>query len=225
MTRLLARGWGILLSVFASPFLLLWSSLAFGVPAAGTADVAGSLVGRVQYLSGLLQNPETRLSDEQRHELKLLIDSAVAITGRASGAAGPGSCYNEAYKYLSRDDALLLCEGGGDSETAHCFVQAKDVMAKEQAVRLCKDRGTSRTFVCYQTAHRHLSVDGSVSLCAMRGTEETAACFSEAYRRIHADQAIRLCRNGGSLERLVCLESASRQFARCDDAIDQCRSH
>ena len=225
MTSLCGRVCLAMASAFVVSLTFYAATPAFSVTNSVGDDSTHSLEARIQSLSTQLQSPVTRLSKEQRQELQLLLDGALAITRRATIAAGPGSCYNEAYRHLSRDEALQLCEGDGDFETAQCFLQAKGSLSNEQAIRLCKDRGTPRAVICYQRAHRYLSGEKSVSLCESRGTEETAACFSEAYRKVNVDQALKLCKHGGSMERLVCLENAWRQFARCEDAIDQCRSY
>lgn len=166
----------------------------FALPAFGGDEAQVDLAERASRLADDLADPKVRLSDEQRAEVRTLLKAAATVIEARAGAAGPGACYNEAYRELSREVALELCEGGGDLETARCFKEAKGVLQVDQAVRLCKSGGTIRTLVCYNQARRHLTVEKSIDLCTSRGTEETAGCLGDAVRTLPADQAITHCR-------------------------------
>lgn len=196
--------------------------LSLAALATSSALGAEELVERSRRLTGALESTVGKLTDEQREEVRAFLEAAQLVVDQAGGAAGPGACYNEAYRSLSRDIALELCEGESNHETVRCFREASPILPLAQAVRLCRQGGSFRTFVCFAQAHRELIAERSVELCEQQGTEETASCYAKARHTLTADQAVRLCRLRGTTERVACVDDQQRRLT-ADEAVEYCK--
>ena len=139
-------------------------------------------------------------------------------------ATGPGACYNEAYRLLTRDEARALCSDDSSMETAGCFSRAIRLLPKESAIRLCQGATDQEApMECFRSAQRGLPLEQAVALCSQGGTTETIECYEGATKTLSTQQALQLCggRTTGARERLQCFQMALQRFG-VELALDQC---
>jgi hypothetical protein len=139
-------------------------------------------------------------------------------------AKGPGACYNQAYRLLTRDEAIQLCTEQSSPETASCFTHAIQILPKNNAIRLCQGSLSQwAPLECFRGAQRSLPVEQAVNLCRHGGNLRNLECFDDASKTLSTQQSVQLCSGlvEQAKERLSCFRSAIQRFG-VELALDQC---